>query len=175
MKKLEKPKSDILKGAKEAFFHARKISLSDSPDVYTSLNHGVCMWEADCDDPNRTKIIVAVGRVYEVTNDWYTTPHSHRIEGWTLIFYRGAPVWSMKYGGSYPPEVKDFVRQALLACYNTDNFHGGRGPISYKDRNFCYECTVTGDFNLFEGHEKVVDEGLGVCCGKFTFTGGNMI
>ncbi len=52
--------------------------------------------------------------------------------GFTSIWYKGTLVWTMHYGGQYPKECIQFLKEALLASYKVRVFNGGRGPLHYN-------------------------------------------
>ena len=54
--------------------------------------------------------------------------------GTTTISIDRVPIWFMSYCGFYPKEVVPFLKRALMAAYEKDEFFGGRGKGGYDQR-----------------------------------------
>lgn len=80
--------------------------------------------------------------------------------GCTTIFQDDEPVWIMFYGGMYPKEVIEFVKQALSFAYRDQIFCGGRGEkcftldgSPYRYLNIRHKEKI--GFSDFSGEEAV--------------------
>jgi len=92
---------------------------------------------------------------------WCNLP-SGKSSGTTNIFHKDVPVWVMTYGGYYQRNVSAFVKEALQAAYQEQEFFGGRGPLRYEKREkypFSYRNnpSMGGLFERFFGKEIVYD------------------
>jgi len=97
--------------------------------------------------------------------------------GLETVYCLSQPIWCMSYHGrliqippdiamqealgimrnhlpehSFAKKVYAFLKQALLANKNILRF---RGPESFVQNNFEYECDQSGDCDWFEGFEKI--------------------
>lgn len=84
--------------------------------------------------------------------------------GQTTIFDNDTPIWLMQYHGwcmDDNPNVVDFLKLALSATYEIEQWEGGRGPRIYRsDRwpGLGYVNAVDGKhdrFSNFEGYEAI--------------------
>ena len=68
------------------------------------------------------------------------------------------PYWSMNYIGRVTGEnfSGDFLKEALL---NVPVDMPYRGPEQYSRGDYAYECTVSGEFEWFQGHEVIFYQG----------------
>ena len=96
---------------------------------------------------------------YKVIDLYFTTPHSDKSSGQTIIFYRSTPVWTMHYGGGYSKIAIPFLKECLHRAYVKERrFYGGRGPHFVRNERFTYVNQVQSDsFAKFEGEEYVFD------------------
>ena len=119
-----------------------------------------------------TKIITFTEGDFRVVDEYHTTPSSEKSAGTTTIFYRGAAVWWMAYGGEYPGRVIPFLKEVLRTTYENGIFNKGRGPESYSGGKrddtiwLTYRCIgqISGwhSFHKFEGLETITEiKGVG--------------
>jgi len=81
--------------------------------------------------------------------------------GTTTIWYFDEPIWVMNYGGFYRKEDIPFLRRALMANYEFNNFFGGRGPDIFTDQNreiaYSNYSVYASTFSSFSGKECIHD------------------
>ncbi len=89
--------------------------------------------------------------------------------GFTSIWYKGTLIWTMHYGGQYPKECINFLKEALLTSYQARVFNGGRGPshynamynehtkhlIAHKKYRYVNNILPGSDFTSFAGKEYI--------------------
>lgn len=94
---------------------------------------------------------------FRVLDNYFTTPHSNRSEGWTIIWYQLQPVWTMHYGGWYTEEAIPFLKSCLRQAYVEERrFYGGRGPERIHNGYHSYTNHVEeAHFSKFSGREEV--------------------
>lgn len=68
--------------------------------------------------------------------DAYCTPISGKSSGFTTIWFKGVPVWTMNYSGEYPKKVIPFLKLALRDAIEKRVFLGGRGLCSFAHESF---------------------------------------
>ena len=73
---------------------------------------------------------------FEVQDAYCTTPLNQKSAGFTTIWFKKIPVWTMNYGGSYPEYVIPFLKLALQETINENKFIGGRGPFHFTHGNY---------------------------------------
>ena len=82
---------------------------------------------------------------------------TNRSFGSTTITEKGKVVWTMQYGGEYPPEAIPIVKLALSEAYRMGQFIGGRGVRSITYKDYLYVNTEqNGGGDIFFGEEKVI-------------------
>jgi hypothetical protein len=71
------------------------------------------------------------------------------------------PIWAMNYSGRAINENFDFkfLKQALSLVSEEYPF---RGPLSYQNGCYLYQCTVNGKFDWFQGFEEILNNGIKV-------------
>ena len=107
---------------------------------------------------------------------YYVHPVSAKSVGTTTIWYDGAPVWSMNYGGFYRKEAIVCLKHALLKTYREPVFIGGRGPVSHMEGKLFYSNKViANDFANFRGREEIVDSTLNTKLGYHDYWGMSLI
>lgn len=81
-----------------------------------------------------------------------------RFAGEEAVWHSGAPVWAMNYVGRVTGEgfSGDFLKAALLRCTPDMPW---RGPREYREGEYVYRCSVTGDFTWFRGTETIAYQG----------------
>ena len=84
---------------------------------------------------------------------------NERFAGEEALWRNGAPFWAMNYMGRVVAEgfSGDFLKEALLQVQPDAPY---RGPSEYTDGVFTYTCAVTGDFNWFNGSERITKDGV---------------
>lgn len=77
-----------------------------------------------------------------------------KFAGEEAMWISGTPYWSMNYIGRVTGcgFSGDFLKEALLHVPADMPF---RGPASYSDGDYIYQCVVTGDFEWFQGRETI--------------------
>lgn len=77
-----------------------------------------------------------------------------KFAGEEALWKNGKPFWAMNYCGKVISSEfdGDFLKEALA---NVPFEMPYRGPSKYKKDNFIYKCTVDGDFEWFNGYEKI--------------------
>lgn len=78
--------------------------------------------------------------------------------GEEALWIAGEPYWSMNYAGRVTGEnfSGDFLKEALLRVPCENPF---RGPEEYSCGDYLYKCEVDGDFQWFQGHERILFKG----------------
>lgn len=144
-------RQEILEGAKQAFFKAMRVG-------YASNSKRVKKERT----PDGYKTITFTDGDYTVIDRYCVTPRSDYSAGTTTILFKGAPVWWMSYCGFYDKDVIPFLKRALAKTYRRNEFNGGRGPESYKDRTHKFEYSNSDgydwercDFSNFKGKEEI--------------------
>jgi len=83
---------------------------------------------------------------------------SEKFGGEEVVWFKEKPVWLMNYYGGIEKKIVDservfaFLRQALLQVSVDRPF---RGPRFYKEGNFEYVDSSTGDIKCFKGREEI--------------------
>lgn len=74
--------------------------------------------------------------------------------GEEAIWKDNKPLWSMNYAGRVVEEGFEgkFLKEALRL---TNEEYPYRGPLSYKNGDFKYECSINGEFEWFDGEETI--------------------
>ena len=87
---------------------------------------------------------------------------SERFGGEEIVWFKGKPVWLMNYYGGIEKKIVDsevvfaFLRKALLQISVDCPF---RGPRFYKEDNFKYADSSSGDATCFKGTEEIAYRG----------------
>jgi hypothetical protein len=97
--------------------------------------------------------------------DCYWVGESGFSWGFTMIWYRGVPVWQMSYQGKCSNEAAlPFLKKCLYEAYESRKFLGGRG-VDLGDipagGNFSYFNHWDGGFTNFRGNESISEYGPG--------------
>jgi len=111
---------------------------------------------------------------YRLLDCWFTTPENSASWGFTMIWRRGIPVWTMTYQGWYLERAIPFLKEALRFAYSHNLWFGGRGPHIHSHRDLRYvntTGTTSNSFELFRGAERVVDFSQGKVLGWHQFQG----
>lgn len=105
-----------------------------------------------------SKMISSVHGEFKVVDLYYTTEHSDKSTGHTIISYENQPVWVMYYGGWYAKAAVPFLKECLHRAYVTERkFYGGRGPLVVHSDTYTYTNIVrNGDFSGFDGDEVII-------------------
>ena len=95
--------------------------------------------------------------------------------GQEVVRFQGIPVWSSSYGGGiaekyfgkkdFFKEVEDFLRKALSNT-GTGSF-SPRGPKSYSEGDWTYNCEWSGNVSAFSGYETITNQGEEVFSHRF--------
>ena len=78
--------------------------------------------------------------------------------GQEALWRDGVPVYAMNYAGRVTgqPFSGDFLKEALLLVPEEKPF---RGPERLEKGDYVYTCSVSGDENVFTGHETILYRG----------------
>lgn len=70
------------------------------------------------------------------------------------VCYEGKAKYAMNYLGRVlaPQFSGDFLKEALR---HADRAMPYRGPECYRSGEYCYTCSVSGDFSWFQGYEEI--------------------
>ncbi|XLQ20441.1 MAG: DUF5680 domain-containing protein [Candidatus Moraniibacteriota bacterium] len=102
-----------------------------------------------------------------VVHDAYcTTPLSNMSSGFTTIWFKDTPVWTMKYGGQYSPDCIPLLKLALRKTYQQHIFRGCRGPSRCASPDkpqlvYFNDVEDESDFAQFAGRESIILTGVG--------------
>jgi len=81
---------------------------------------------------------------------------SSHFSGSEVVYQKEKPVWSMNYiGRSLSGQLGDFLTK-MLSLVNVELPY--RGPAFYRDGKYVYVNLVSGEFNWFQGIEKIYYE-----------------
>ncbi len=81
-----------------------------------------------------------------------------KFAGEEALWKSDKPFWSMNYIGRVTGDnfSGDFLKEALL---NVPYDMPYRGPADYSNGDYSYKCTVSGDFEWFQGREIITYKG----------------
>lgn len=81
-----------------------------------------------------------------------------KFAGEEALWISDTPYWSMNYIGRVIGDnfSGDFLKEALL-CVPFD--HPFRGPQNYSNGDYLYQCSVSGNFEWFQGKEIICFKG----------------
>jgi hypothetical protein len=101
------------------------------------------------------KVIKYQSGEFHYVDLWYVGQESEHSFGQTTIWHNEIPIWGMQFGGYYPEDVIEFLKDALRAAYSVKAFHGGRGLPTFTDnQKFTYtNHTEINEFTSFAGQE----------------------
>jgi hypothetical protein len=109
-----------------------------------------------------SKATPIINGFWSIVDCWFTHPHSIYSSGFTLISYKGKPVWTMSYQGWYEESVLWFLKESLAHNYTRKIWCGGRGPNHHVNGNLQYNNFVReSSFKLFSGKEEIYENGGG--------------
>ena len=82
-----------------------------------------------------------------------------KFAGEEALWISGNPYWSMNYIGRVTGDnfSGDFLKKALMQVPYEMPY---RGPLKYNEDDYTYECSVNGNFEWFQGHEKIYFNGI---------------
>jgi len=81
---------------------------------------------------------------------------SSHFSGSEVVYHQEQPIWSMNYVGcSFSGQVGDFLTE-MLSLVSVELPY--RGPAFYRNGKFSYVNLTSGDFNWFQGEEKIYYE-----------------
>jgi len=87
---------------------------------------------------------------------WDTYVGSSHFAGAEVVWHKDVPVWSMNYVGRLlSGQLGDFLMDALAQVSVEMPY---RGPAFYRDGKYTYANSVTGEFEWFNGVEKIYYE-----------------
>jgi hypothetical protein len=136
-----------LRGIQHAFFEAMANGYAQNvkKDTIEGLPH--------------SKVVAFEWGEYRVVDFYFTTPHSDKSVGQTVIWHQDVPVWTMHYGGRYAKIAIPFLKECLHRAYVTERrFYGGRGPYFVRGDRFTYINQSSREtFADFEGEERIFD------------------
>jgi len=118
-----------------------------------------------------SKVITFEDGPWVVKDVYFVSPGSTFSSGMTIIYYNCHVVWTMQYQGSYPENIIPFLKRALAANYNKNEWCGGRGPAHYGEGELVYLNTRAYNFEKFEGREEISRSPGGQLLGFHTYQG----
>lgn len=99
--------------------------------------------------------------------DWsYEDRYTGYFRSWghETVFHKGKPVWAQTYGGGmeekyiqdkgFAHETFEFLKKALSSGEKQTQFQP-RGQNSFKDGDWEYRCSMSGDISKFKGSEEI--------------------
>ncbi len=100
-------------------------------------------------------------------------PEYHGSSGFTTIYWKNNPIWTMHYGGEYiNKDTVNFLKNALLFAYTHRQFCGGRGPSSLSLLGMIYINTPEqNNFVNFSGRETIHNIETGQSYGHHIYQG----
>jgi hypothetical protein len=103
-----------------------------------------------------SKVIVFEQGQWLVKDIYFTHRRSDYSSGMTVITCGGEPVWTMSYQGYYEKDVIPFLKRALAASYDKEEWSAGRGPKLFFDDRLTYRNEIgKAHFNRFWGREEI--------------------
>ena len=97
--------------------------------------------------------------VYKEDNLMYYDTYlgSKKFAGEEALWINNKPYWSMNYlGRSFSDDFDlNFLREALILVPEDKPF---RGPDRYCKGNYVYQCDVEGNFEWFQGVERIYNK-----------------
>jgi transcriptional regulator with XRE-family HTH domain len=74
--------------------------------------------------------------------------------GEEAVWYKNVPIWCMNYIGRLLDDnfSGDFLKEALLLVPKESPY---RGPNLYQNGDYLYHCSVTGEFEWYQGKEEI--------------------
>ena len=88
-----------------------------------------------------------------------------KFAGEEALWIADVPYWSMNYVGRVTgsPFSGDFLKEALLHVPENTPY---RGPAQYENGDYAYSCSVEGEFDWFQGKERITYQGRLIyeCC-----------
>jgi len=111
---------------------------------------------------------------FHLIDCWCKNPGTNGSSGFTTIYWKDNPVWTMQYGGLYLPgeNVMDFLKNTILQAYKEKRFYGGRGPQSRCNAGLIYINTISrNNFDQFSGREAIYNTRTGQCYGHHEYSG----
>lgn len=80
--------------------------------------------------------------------------YGERFSGEEAVWYKGTPVWAMNFSGRVLGQSfsGDFLKESLSNLKEELPF---RGPLVYSNGDYSYHCTVSGEFEWFQGNEEI--------------------
>lgn len=95
---------------------------------------------------------------YEEGNFKYLDTYvgGRHFSGEEVVWYQEKPIWAMNYSGrTLNDKLANFLKEALLQVTKKAPY---RGPDIYRDGKYVYVNLVSGEFNWFQGIEKIYYE-----------------
>jgi len=93
--------------------------------------------------------------------------------GEEAVWYENLPVWGMNYYGlmitETPPRFGEFLKSALREVCEEAPF---RGPSHFRNGDYEYKCTWSGDISMFHGGETMLYKDM--ICYRLYFHGGTV-
>jgi hypothetical protein len=108
---------------------------------------------------------------------YYRDSYTGYLRSWgqEVVWYQGQPFWTCLYGGGmvdsrmdegFAKETFTFFKKALSAGEKENDFQP-RGPNTFKDGEWNYQCKVAGDIKKFSGDESISYQGTIVFTHEF--------
>ena len=92
--------------------------------------------------------------------------------GQEVVWYTDKPIWGMNYYGFTYDPLEGFP-QFLFECLKQVTHQAPyRGPSQYKNNEFEYNCSWTGDISRFQGEESIQFNNKVIY--RLSFYGGNI-
>ncbi len=106
---------------------------------------------------------------YTDGNWYYRDSYTGFLRSWgqEVIWHKNKPVWTTLYGGGMSDDYMDgnfanetfaFLKKVLSAGDKVTKFQP-RGPKSFQENDWIYNCEVQGDITKFNGHEFIKFKG----------------
>lgn len=165
---------DLVAQMQDFFFEGAKAGWAGGHDgVYLHLNEGTPEMRKNW---RKTEFRSDAFPNFYLIDRWGRDPNSGLVSGSMQIIHNHIPVWAMWYGlQTYPKEALPFLREALMASYNSKKFHGGRGPSFYQREGLVYVNNCKGNFLDFHGREYITDPKKQEVIGEHTFKGMSLL
>jgi hypothetical protein len=118
-----------------------------------------------------SKVIKFQSGNFTVADCWFAPENVLHSSGFTVITYRGVPVWTMSYQGWYHADAIPCLKAALRSAYDQRKFFGGRGSafFSYDSMAYVNHFDPQNDWLDFRGREEVfrLDSGVRLGCHEY--------
>ena len=126
----------------------------------------------DCPDAPGYKAYSYRDGDFLLVDRYCSDAESPKSAGTTTIWHKDIPVWFMSYGGWYDKSTIACLKNALTEAYVSNQFVGGRGPLSLAVGPIVYaNAPRVNDFEKFEGREEIHESETGTLLGFHEYRG----